>query len=627
MAGVLEYILSLKTGSFENPLRSSESNLQRFETRAGRFSSGSGGLGGITAAFGGATAVVGVFSAAVAAAGANLESYAGYDGLVRGLRTLEGTAEATKARIAQMREVAKVPGLGFEEAVQGDIRLRSVGLSANLSERSMRAFGNALATVGGGKEQLDGVLLALTQIQAKGKVSAEEINQISERVPQVRAAMQAAFGTADTEALQGMGLTTTQFIEQLVAQLEKLPQVTSGARNSLDNYTDAWKELKTEANEFTVKISAGLTDTVAGVLKTASRDIRALKKLLGFEAPAMEGQDGDPQWIKDYRAKKAAAKMADEAEARAAAERSNQQIAREQQAIEDKAAKERYYQREREDMLKRGQDRVREANEKVYEATLTREQNLQRKIENLKLSGPSGKEAYNKIGDPIIKAEIAERTAQILALEKELADLRANEAEKNKRAADAAAKKAESVAKEASERNKAKAAFDLENQILTAKAAKNDKLVKQLERQAKVEQTKLELMRQQGLAEDAAAAAAEKRVALEERAANPKRGILNAGESAAARQERRSAADKARDTRLGRDGIAQADKLALDDAARRTRLINPDRAAAELAKATGKADPGKVRRDEKADQARQAADPVYRVVKSIEDKFANIVKV
>ena len=77
---------------------------------------------------------------------------------------------------------------------------------------------------------------------------------------------------------------------------------------------------------------------------------------------------------------------------------------------------------------------------------------------------------------------------------------------------------------------------------------------------------------------------------------------------------------------MGRDNAAQADRLALDDAARRTRKINPERAAADLAKANGQADPGKVRREEKAEAARKAADPLYRVVKSIEEKFANIAQ-
>lgn len=186
----------------------------------------------------GKTLSVSVTAAITALGVASLRSYSQLDSLERGLLTLEKTAPNVQKRLSELREVAKLPGLGFNEAVQGDIRLRSAGLSADLAKRSMIAFGNAVATVGGGKAQLDGVLLALTQIQSKGKVSAEEINQINERVPQIRVAMKDAFGTADTEALGKMNVDATSFINGIVAQLEKLPQATGGIGNGWENFTD-----------------------------------------------------------------------------------------------------------------------------------------------------------------------------------------------------------------------------------------------------------------------------------------------------------------------------------------------------------------------------------------------------
>lgn len=73
----------------------------------------------------------------------------------------------------------------------------------------------------------------------------------------------------------------------------------------------------------------------------------------------------------------------------------------------------------------------------------------------------------------------------------------------------------------------AKAKWDLENQILDAKIAGNNKLVKQLERQAAVEATKLTLMKEQKLTAEQAAAAAERHQQLQEalvkRQAHPNR--------------------------------------------------------------------------------------------------------
>jgi tape measure domain-containing protein len=156
-----------------------------------------------------------------------------------GLTAVLGSTQAMEAEWMRLAEIAKLPGLGMREAAEGVTRLVSTGLDLQLAERALRSFGNAIATVGGGKAELEGVSLALSQIVSKGAVSAEEINQIAERVPQIRRAMQAAFGTGDTEALQRMGLRPEQFVESVVRELERLPLVLGGAKNSFENFGDA----------------------------------------------------------------------------------------------------------------------------------------------------------------------------------------------------------------------------------------------------------------------------------------------------------------------------------------------------------------------------------------------------
>lgn len=170
--------------------------------------------------------------------GAAIKAATDLDSLKRGLTAVTGSSAETEQQLLRLKEVAKLPGLGFQEAVRGSINLQAAGLSAQLAERSLGAFGNALATVGRGKADLDGVILALGQIESKGKVSAEEINQLAERVPQIRKAIIGAFGTADTEVLQRAKITSRQFTEAIVRELEKLPKATGGAQNSFENLSD-----------------------------------------------------------------------------------------------------------------------------------------------------------------------------------------------------------------------------------------------------------------------------------------------------------------------------------------------------------------------------------------------------
>jgi tape measure domain-containing protein len=600
MASVLDYALRLQTSEFDRPLQQSESNLGGFNQAA---TGASSGLGGVASAAAGAAAAFAGFAAVTAAAKGVLESYAEFDGLVRGLKTVEGSAQATANRLTLLREVAKVPGLGFEEAVRGDIRLRAVGLSADLSERSMRAFGNAIATVGGGKADLDGVLLALTQIQAKGKVSAEEINQINERVPQVRAAMAAAFGTADTEALGKSTLTATQFIEGLVAELAKLPQVTSGARNQLDNYSDAWKELKNTASEFAVGISGSWLDAVSGAFKTAAKDLRALQSLLGIKTPGLEGpssQSAESARIKaENEAKEAAIRAAEEAQKAADNRSADFWDQKAQERLEGEKA--RIAEKEAAD--KAAAERIRKAQEEIYGNRLTPEANLERQINNLRGQGPSGADAVNGAKSAQVAAEIAERTAQIVALEKQLADLRKSNAEASQREAEAAAQKAAAASKELADRNQARAAFAQEGAILEARAAGDTARVAQLEREAAIEQKKLQIMREQGLTETEARIEAEKRVALQARAN---------GDAARTPLRERIAQERAARVRASRDERDPA------------RLVNSERAANALARRGPAADPAQAGRENRRAAESKTPDAILAVVKQLADSINSL---
>ncbi len=183
------------------------------------------------------------FSLAFAGLGAGaLKSFRDIEKLQKGLEAQLGSAEAAREEMAKIREEAKAPGLGFEQFVKGSLQLQAVGDSADKSRQTISAFGNALALAGKGAGELDGVVTALTQIKSKGVISAEEINQIAERLPQIRPAMQDAFGTASTEAIQKLGITATQFVDGIVASLEKLPKASSSFSNDLTNAFDNVKQ-------------------------------------------------------------------------------------------------------------------------------------------------------------------------------------------------------------------------------------------------------------------------------------------------------------------------------------------------------------------------------------------------
>jgi tape measure domain-containing protein len=171
-----------------------------------------------------------------------VESFGEMEALKMSLGTLEKTASSLSNRLSELNELAKLPGIGYKEAIQADVRLRSVGISADIAKRAMLGFGNAIATAGGGKAQFDSVIYQLTQMSAKSKVLSQDFRPIIEAVPMVASAVKKLYGTVDTEQIQSKmsaaGINSQQFIEQLITELEKLPKVSGGVKNALENLSD-----------------------------------------------------------------------------------------------------------------------------------------------------------------------------------------------------------------------------------------------------------------------------------------------------------------------------------------------------------------------------------------------------
>jgi tape measure domain-containing protein len=213
----------------ESTVKQMKAQFGGLETLGSKLNSiGFAGLAGITAP--------------IVAAGVAITKVRGdIDSLERGLVAITGSSDEAARQFARLREVAKLPGLGLEEAARASINLQAVGFSANDAERNLKAFGNALALVGRGKADLEEVVRQLGQLANRGKVTADNLKPILERVPQVASIIKKEFGTIDTEVLQKMGVSSQQFISVLLQGLEKLPTATGGIKNAAENASDAMK--------------------------------------------------------------------------------------------------------------------------------------------------------------------------------------------------------------------------------------------------------------------------------------------------------------------------------------------------------------------------------------------------
>lgn len=218
---------------------------------------------GLAIALGATSAALGLLTKNIANAAMTQQK------LMMGLGSVEGSANGATQAMKRLIEVAKLPGLTLQQATQGYINLRAIDMNAQLAERSLKAFGNALVTVGKGAPELNMVILALTQMSAKGKVLGQDLRQLQEQLPQIRKVMKHAFGTADLDAIQKKmeetGQTADDFIRIIVTEFEKLPKISGFAANAVENFGDTLWRLKAAIGEGLLPYIIKLLDALSAI--------------------------------------------------------------------------------------------------------------------------------------------------------------------------------------------------------------------------------------------------------------------------------------------------------------------------------------------------------------------------
>lgn len=221
------------------------------------------------------TAVAAVGGSVIAAGIASLQSAAEMQQLKRALLSVAGSTEEANKQFVELKEVAKLPGINLETAVKASVTLQSVGYSAEKAKQILSEFGNAVALTGGGSAQLDGIVIALTQMQGKGKLVTQDFNQIAERLPQIRKLTQEAFGTSNLEALNKQGVTIDKFVDGITKKLAEMPRAASGLSTMFEVLSDAQMQLRATFGE---KFAEAFN--VEGIIQKATEQLEAFTEWL-----------------------------------------------------------------------------------------------------------------------------------------------------------------------------------------------------------------------------------------------------------------------------------------------------------------------------------------------------------
>ena len=247
-------------------LRTGNGLLSESRKQTDLLSRATGGLGTQLAALGFASIATEVtqFATDSIRAGVRVE------GFRNSLTALYGDAQIAEGVLDDLREAAQLPGITFAGAVQGAIRLKTVGVEGDRATAVIREFGNAAALAGAGTDEVGRALVGFTQILSRGKVSQEEINQVLENVPLIGNSIREAFGSIDAEVireqLDSAGQGVQDFADILVNQLSK------GARASADSAANAFSNL----GNATFELQAAIGDRLTPAVKDAATGLTEL---------------------------------------------------------------------------------------------------------------------------------------------------------------------------------------------------------------------------------------------------------------------------------------------------------------------------------------------------------------
>ena len=222
---------------------------------AGVFGGPEGALGATIGAFGGpgGALVGGAIGAQVGMLRQSIGDTATYSSEITKLNiALKGVTKTSDEYAAAQNAISSIStslNVPIKEATAGFTKLSAsvIGAGGNVNDAQivMRGFTQAIKATGGGAEQVAGAMTALTQIFSKGKVSAEEINQIAERLPGAFTAIAKASGKTGPELQKALengevGLNdlmkTAQYLtDQYGASAAKMAASTeeSGARMTI----------------------------------------------------------------------------------------------------------------------------------------------------------------------------------------------------------------------------------------------------------------------------------------------------------------------------------------------------------------------------------------------------------
>src|SRR5262245_19148338 len=275
--------------------RSADLSMGHVTREAHQASAAVGGIG--TSARLAGTIILGLTTAATAGLGLlptfGLKAAAAQEQTLISFESLLGGAQKGQEVFEQVRKfAAETP---FELPQLTDVTKRfltfskTVGISQDQLIPFLTTVGNIASVTGSGALGMDRVALALGQIASKGKLSLEELNQISEGLPGFSgiAAIATAKGISTAEAMKQISAGTISAKDGVAALLKGMAAF-PGAASAMEKQSQTLLGLfSTFKDEITASLIGGFAPVIPDLKKTLADVTPIIKEAVAGLAPIL----------------------------------------------------------------------------------------------------------------------------------------------------------------------------------------------------------------------------------------------------------------------------------------------------------------------------------------------------
>jgi tape measure domain-containing protein len=136
---------------------------------------------------------------------------------------LLGSSQAAEKEMSWIKDFAKATPFNFGDLLTDDQQLIAMGSSAKEAHEQLKAIGDAAAGLGRGKDEINRMVLALGQMQSKGRIQSQELLQLQEAgIPALKYLAKAYNATTDDmqKAISKGLIKSDQAVPVLVKQIE-----------------------------------------------------------------------------------------------------------------------------------------------------------------------------------------------------------------------------------------------------------------------------------------------------------------------------------------------------------------------------------------------------------------------